>query len=107
MRVLLDECVPAGLARYLSGHEARTVDEVGRKGLGDGALIRFAEGRFDAIVTVDRAFPDGTPKFATQLAIVLVRVHRNTLKAMLPLVEDLRRELDLAEPGDVRRVGEC
>jgi len=54
MRLLLDECVPKRLRRALPGHEVRTVQEAGWAGVTNGALLRAADGQFDALLTVDQ-----------------------------------------------------
>ncbi len=54
MRVLLDECIPRGLRRELSGHEVRTVPEMGWASRKNGELLRLAvEAAFDVFVTMD------------------------------------------------------
>ena len=40
MRVLIDEQMPAELAGNLAGHEVRTIDQMGWKGLDNGACWR-------------------------------------------------------------------
>ena len=60
MRLLLDECVPKRLRRELSGYDVQTVREAGWAGLKNGALLRAADGSFDALITVDQ----GRPAFA-------------------------------------------
>ena len=57
MRILLDECVDARLAREIVGHDVRTVPQMGWAGTPDGPLLGLAEGEFDAFVTTDRNLP--------------------------------------------------
>ena len=54
MRLLLDECVPKRLKREVPGHDAKTVQELCWAGIKNGALLRLANGRFDALLTVDQ-----------------------------------------------------
>jgi hypothetical protein len=53
-RVLLDENLPRGLKRELSGFEVRTVAETGWAGIKNGKLLRLAEAEFDVLVTADQ-----------------------------------------------------
>src|ERR1700690_3893333 len=55
MNVLLDECAPRALKRYLasSGHMCSTVQEQGWSGIRNGELLGQAEGQFEVFVTVD------------------------------------------------------
>ena len=57
MLLLLDECVPPRLREELPAHEVRTVPEIGWAGLTNGALLRAAQGQFDAFITVDPNVP--------------------------------------------------
>ncbi|MCP3956935.1 MAG: hypothetical protein GY719_03695 [bacterium] len=58
MRVLLDGCVPRRLAKELTGHEVRTVHEMGWADLDDGPLLDVMAGTYDFLVTVDKGIPD-------------------------------------------------
>nr|VFJ66961.1 MAG: hypothetical protein BECKDK2373B_GA0170837_11814 [Candidatus Kentron sp. DK] len=40
-KVLLDECMPREFARYITGHEVRTVQAVGWKSIKNGDLLRL------------------------------------------------------------------
>ena len=54
-RILLDESVPAGLGRLLSGFEVRTVPEMGWAGISNGRLLDETErAGFDVLVTSDQ-----------------------------------------------------
>lgn len=52
MKILLDECVPGRLGRDLIGHDVITVPSMGWAGIKNGALLRLADGAFDAFITV-------------------------------------------------------
>ena len=55
MRVLLDEQLPRQLARELTGHDVRTVQQQGWAGLRNGELLRrAAEDGFEVFVTADQ-----------------------------------------------------
>jgi len=57
VRVLLDEHLPRALAPALTGHEARTVPQMGWAGVDNGELLRRAmSAGYDALVTMDRGF---------------------------------------------------
>ncbi len=38
----------------LHGHETKTVQDMGWAGIKNGALLRLADGQFDALLTVDQ-----------------------------------------------------
>jgi hypothetical protein len=54
MRVLLDECVPAPLAKLLTAHEVVTTPAMGWASRKNGELVRLAEQNFDVFVTSDQ-----------------------------------------------------
>ena len=54
MRLLLDECIPKRLKRELLGHEVQTVQDMRWAGIKNGALLKLADGQFDALLTVDQ-----------------------------------------------------
>lgn len=55
MKVLLDECAPKALKKFLAdhGHQCRTVQEAGWAGKRNGELLALAEATIDVLVTVD------------------------------------------------------
>jgi len=54
MKVLLDECMPKRLADRLSGHEVKTVPQMGWAGIKNGELLALAENEFEIFLTVDQ-----------------------------------------------------
>ena len=54
LKLLLDECVDRRLAQAITGHDLRTVPQMGWAGLRNGVLLAKAvEEGFDVFVTVD------------------------------------------------------
>lgn len=56
MRVLLDECLPAGLKDSLAalGFQADTVRRAGFGARKNGEVLSLMEGRWDVLITNDR-----------------------------------------------------
>ena len=56
MRVLIDECLPAGLKEPLAalGHECETVRRAGYGAKKNGELLSLMEGQWDVLLTNDR-----------------------------------------------------
>ncbi|MDD5139213.1 MAG: hypothetical protein PHY43_03005 [Verrucomicrobiales bacterium] len=54
MKILLDECVPWPMHKFLAGHECSTAQQRGWGGIKNGDLLRQAEGEFDLFVTSDQ-----------------------------------------------------
>ena len=83
MKILLDECVDARLARHFSEFDVQTVHDRGWSGITNGKLLALAQVEFDVFVTVDRnlTFQQNIPKFS--LAVILVHCVSNRLAAQL------------------------
>lgn len=56
MRILIDECLPAGLRAILAGagHECETARRAGFGSKKNGELLSLATGRWDVLLTSDR-----------------------------------------------------
>jgi len=54
MKILLDECVPWPMYKFLTGHECSTAQQCGWGGIKNGELLRLAEGDFDLFITSDQ-----------------------------------------------------
>ena len=107
MRILLDECVPRRFRRELSGHEVRTVPEMGWASLANGALLAAASGMFDVFLTTDKRLGDQQNISRFAIAVVILVAKRNKLEFLLPLAPELRKVLDEVRPGELRRVGKA
>ena len=83
MRVLLDENLPRALAAELTGHEVSTVQAAGWSGTTNGELLRRAQGRFDALLSMDRGLQHQQDPSALHLRIVVIRAPSNRMVVAL------------------------
>lgn len=107
MNVLLDECVDWRLSRDITGHEVKTVGQMGWAGIQNGELLALAiRSSFNAFVTVDRnlSFQQNLPVMA--IAVVVLHAPSNRLADLRNLVPKLLATLDSATPGTVVVVSE-
>lgn len=106
MRIILDACVPAGLARFLPAHEVTTVSQLfGRSDVDDGPLLDGLAGRCDAFVTVDKNIRFQQNLRGRPFPVILLRAHSSSLEHLVPLVPQLLSAVQSAQPGDLRVVG--
>jgi hypothetical protein len=105
VNVLLDECLPARLARLLTGHPVTTVPRRGWAGIKNGALLRLAEKEYDVFVTVDRKISLEQDLTKFNIAVVLIRARSNRLEDIRPLVPELLEALGGATPRLLTTVG--
>ena len=101
MRILLDECVHAGVRAAFPGHSVSTVTEAGWRGSNDASLLSLAERRFDVFVTIDRNFEHQIDLRAIAMGFVIVRVNSNMLGAYVPSFDRLRSAVEEVRKGEV------
>lgn len=104
MKLLLDECTPKRLRRHFTGHQAFTVEDVGLKGLKNGALLRAAAGQFDVLITVDRKMPFQQNLADSQLALLILIAKPNRYPELQLLVPKRLEALKTIKAGDVVRI---
>lgn len=99
MKIILDECVDRRFAKELSGHDVKTVPQMGWATIKNGELLSLAENEFDIFVTVDRnlAFQQNLPKF--NIAVAVLRASSNRLADLKPLAPKLLSILSSLEKG--------
>jgi hypothetical protein len=101
MRILLDECVPRGLKRHLSGHEVQTVPEAGWGGIKNGKLLTLAQEAFDVFLTVDQNIPFQQNLSRFRIAVLVVPAPSNDINDILPFVPAILTALPNIKPGQV------
>ena len=105
MRVLLDECLPAGLRRDLPGHDVTTVQRQGWAGTKNGALLARAGGAgIDAFVTIDKGVEFQQRVATLPLGVVAVRARSNDIDDLRPLMPAVLAALQALVPGQLVRV---
>ena len=105
MRLLLDECIPKRLKRELHGHEAKTVQDMGWAGIKNGALLRLADGQFDAFLTVDQGIEYQQNLSDLRISVVIMMAPSNDVDDLHPLLPAVEEALAGLRPGEIMRVG--
>lgn len=87
MRILLDECVPRRLRRELTGHDVRTVTEMGWSGKRNGELLKLmAAASFAVLLTTDQNIQYQQNLHTANVAVLVLVAPTNRLADLLPLV---------------------
>lgn len=87
MKILLDECVPRKLSRFLPGHEILTVPQAGLAGLENGKLLAAASANnFELFLTVDSNLTFQQNISILPLNVLVLRCHSNKLDDLKSLV---------------------
>lgn len=85
MRIVLDACVPAGLARFFPDHDVTTVSKLfGTSDLDDRVLLKQLDSRCDAFVTVDKGIAFQQNLRHRPFPVLLLRAHSNTSYRLCP-----------------------
>jgi hypothetical protein len=105
MRLLLDECVPKRLKRELLGHEVQTVQDMGWAGIKNGALLKLADGQFDALLTVDQGVEYQQNLSGLTISVVVMLAVSNDVDDLRPLLPDVEQALASLRTGETMRVG--
>ena len=107
MRVLIDECLPAGLRESLAalGHECETVRRAGYGAKKNGELLSLMEGRWDVLLTNDRNIKYQQNMSGRNVSIVILCAKSNRIRDLLPLMPACARALFSILPGSVVEVG--
>jgi predicted nuclease of predicted toxin-antitoxin system len=106
VRILLDEQLPRRLARELTGHEVRTVQQQGWAGVQNGELLRLAAAeRFEVFVTADQNLEFQQNLSGSALRVLVLVARSNALEDLQPLVANLLAAIPRCRPGQVVRVG--
>lgn len=105
MRILLDEQLPRQLARYLIGHDARTVQQESWGGLKNGVLLISAEAAgFDVFLTGDQNLEFQQNISTRRLGVVVLHATSNALEDLVPLIPRVLVAIEAIQPGRVVRV---
>jgi len=108
MKVLIDECLPAGLKEMLTtmGHECETVRRAGYGSKKNGELLSLAEGRWDVLLTSDRRIKYQQNMAGRKVSIVVLRAKSNRMGDLLPLMPACAEALLTISPGQIIEVGQ-
>lgn len=105
MRNLLDECVPSRLRRELSGHDVRTVPEMGWAAKETGQLLALAASAFDVFMTADQKLSYQQNVAKLDIAVIVLVARRTKIEFLRPLMPDVQQALTEIRSGEVRRIG--
>ncbi len=104
MRILLDECVNAGVRKAFAGHAVRTVSESGWRSTKDAALLLLAENGFDVFVTIDRNLARQNNLKTLRLGFIVALVPNNKITSYQPIFAELKASAEAVRMGEVIHV---
>jgi hypothetical protein len=104
VRILLDESLPRGLKRLLSGLDVLTVPERGWRGIRNGELLMLASQEFAVFLTADQNLEFQQNLAEVPIAIVVLIASSNRLEAYAPMEGRIRTAIQGARPGTITKV---
>jgi predicted nuclease of predicted toxin-antitoxin system len=108
MKILIDECVPAGLSPVLRqrGYECDTVRDAGYGSKKNGELLRLAEGKWDVFLTIDKNIKYQQNVSGRKIAILILRVRSNRLPDVLQHLSSCLEALKTLQSGQIVETGQ-
>jgi hypothetical protein len=79
---------------------------MGWSGTKNGELLRRADGRFDALLTMDRGFQHQQNLGVLDVRVVILRASSSRLVHLRPLVGEILEALTALSPGEWCQVGD-
>jgi len=104
VRILLDECVNAGVKAAFPGHTVKTVAQIGWGGSADGPLLTHAQGSFDVFVTIDRKLEHQHNLKGLRLGFVVIGVPDNQIGSYQAIFAELLQAAETVKRGQVIHV---
>lgn len=103
MRVMLDECVPVRLKRWLPDHEVETVTGIGWSGIKIGRLLRLlVDGGYEVFVTAGKNLEHQQHLSGLPLAILVLPT--NHWKSLQPHQARVLQAFSSLQSGKVTRL---
>ena len=102
MKILLDDCVPWPLHKFLVGHECANAQQRGWGGIKNGDLLRLAEKDFDLFITSDQNI-----RYQQNLAgrkIAILELSTNDWRRLKAAVELIQVAVAEIQPGEFRQL---
>jgi predicted nuclease of predicted toxin-antitoxin system len=102
MKILLDECVPWPMHKFLNGHECSTAQQHGWGGIKNGDLLRLAEKKFDLFITSDQNIRYQQNLAGRQIAIL--ELSTNDLRRIQAAAGLIQSAIAKIQPQDFRQL---
>ena len=100
LRILLDECVPWPMHRFLEGHDCRTAQQCGWGGVSNGRLLELAESEFDLFITSDQNLRYQQNLLGRRLSIL--QISTNKLRPIRSSAGLIQSVIEGIKPGEFR-----
>jgi len=102
VKILLDECLPRDLRKYLVGHDCQTVPQAGLAGKSNGELLALAErSGWQVLLTMDQGVPYQQYLAGKTVCLATIRAQSNRLPDLLRHLPAILAALLSFKPGKI------
>jgi len=105
MRILFDESLPKELQSEISGHDIRTVAEMGWSSLKNGDLLARSAGKFDVFLTADQNLRYQQNLSTLPIAVMVLAAKSNRIVDLRPLIPELLEAMAVLVPRTFNQIG--
>ena len=102
MKILLDEGVPKIVQKQLSQLSISNVEEMGWRGIKNGALLDLMAGQFQILITTDKNLPSQQNLKKRQISLVILPT--NDIPSVIGLLPQSERAIGEVRPGECQRL---
>jgi hypothetical protein len=98
LRILLDEGVPKIIQKRLNQLSISNVEEMGWRGIKNGALLDLMAGQFQILITTDKNLPSQQNLENRQISLVILPT--NDVPSVIGLLPQIERAIAEVPPGE-------
>lgn len=102
MKILLDECVPWPMHRFLLDHECTSVQAQGWGGIRNGDLLQKAEAEFDLLITADQNIR--YQQNLTNRRIAILELSTNDFRRLQAARALIEETLRIIKPSELKQL---
>jgi hypothetical protein len=102
LKILLDEGVPKIIQWRLSGLSISNVEEMGWRGIKNGALLDLMSGEFQILITTDKKLPSQQNLEKRRLSVVILPT--NDLPSVIELLPKIEQAVGAISPGEFKQL---
>ena len=102
MKILLDEGVPKIIQQRIRELSISNVEEMGWRGIKNGALLDLMTGQFQILITTDKSLPSQQNLKKRQISIIILPT--NDVPSVIGLLPQIEQAIAAISPGEFRQL---
>ena len=102
MKILLDEGVPKIIQKRLGQLSISNVEEMGWRGIKNGALLDLMSGKFQILITTDKNLPSQQNLGKRQISVIILPT--NDIPSVIELLPQIEQAIGDISAGEFRQL---